>query len=114
MNYNHLATLTDLVPINGRANATLNLTFPVSNRFRMMALTSMGLDSQNRNALMQMSYQLSPKWRLDLLHSLYRLGGFGAADSQLGIARAFGNRELGLYWDTAERRFIFELGAARF
>ncbi len=114
LSYNHLASVTDLLPTTGRTNATLNLTYPVSSRFRLLAIGSMGLDSPNTHSIFQASYNLNQKWRLDLLHSMFQFGGFNDFDFQVGIARAIGNRELGLYWSRREGRFIVEFGAARF
>jgi hypothetical protein len=114
VNYNHLATISDFIPTSGKMNATLNATYPVSKRFRISAMGMMALDAESRHSIMQASYQLSPAWRVDLLHTFFKFGEFGDFDYQLGVARALGNRELSFYWSRREHRFMVEFGAARF
>jgi hypothetical protein len=86
----------------------------VSSRFKIAALGNMALDAESRNSLIQASYQLTSQWRLDLMHSLFRMGQFGSSDFQLGIARSIGNRELNVYWSSRQSKFIIEFGASRF
>ena len=114
VNYNHLAAVSDLIPNTGKLNASLNLSYPVSKRFKVAALGSMALDAPSRNSILQMSYQVSQAWRMDMLHTFFQYGKFGAYDYQFGIARSLGNRELGIYWSRQEHKFIVEFGAARF
>ncbi len=114
VNYNHLTTVTDLLPQDGRMNATLNLSWPVTNRLRLSAFGSMGVDSQNKHSVLQASYQLTNKWRMDMLHNMFQFGGYGDSDLQFGLSRAFGSRELGLYWSRREGRMMFTFGASRF
>lgn len=114
LSYNHLQGINDFLPTSGRTNANLNLSYPVTNKLRITALGTLALDADNQNSILQMSYQLNPQWRFDLLQSMYRFGGFGQRDHQFGISRSFGDRELGLYWSRLEHRFIIEFGAARF
>lgn len=113
-NYNGLATLEDYFPTSGRMNAVMSLSYPVSKKFRITGLGTMGLDNSNRNSLIQLSYQLNDKWRLNMLHSMFRFGEFGNFDMQFGISRLMGSRELGLYWSRREHKFIVEFGASRF
>jgi len=114
LNYNHLSTINDLLPSQGRANATLNAIYPVTSRFRLAAIGSLALDAQSRQSLVQMSYQLTPSWRLEMLHTLFRFGQFGAFDLQAGIVRSFGSRELSLFWSRREHKWLVEFGAVRF
>lgn len=114
INYNHLASINDFAPVQGKINTNLNVSYPVTSKFRITALGTMALDAESRNSLLQLSYQISESWRFDVLHSLFRFGGFGDSDYQFGISRAIGGRELGLYWSRREHKFIVEFGAARF
>jgi hypothetical protein len=114
LSYNHLAQVNDFLPTSGRLNATMNLSHQVSRRLRIAALATAALDAESRNSLLQASYQLTPSWRIDVLHTLFKYGEFGNTDYQLGIARTFGSRELALYWSRREHRFIIEFGASRF
>ncbi len=113
-NYNGLATLDDYFPTSGRMNAVMSLSYPVSKKFRITGLGTMGLDNPNRNSLIQLSYQLNDKWRLNMLHSMFRFGEFGNFDMQFGVSRLLGSREIGLYWSRREHKFIVEFGASRF
>jgi len=114
LNYNHLTAVSDLLPTTAKLNATLNLSYPITSRLRLSALGSMGLDAPTRHSIFAASYQLADKWRLDLLHTMFRFGEFGNYDFQIGLARALGGRELGIYWSRVEHKFIIEFGAARF
>jgi hypothetical protein len=114
VNYNHLATINDIVPTVGKLNATLNLSYPISKRIRLAAIGNMALDANSRHSILSASYQISDHWRFDVLHTMFQFGQFGDFDMQFGISRAIGSRELGLYWSRAEHRFIIEFGAARF
>lgn len=114
LNYNHLATVNDFFPNQGKTNATLNMSYPLTKRLRLSAFGTMALDAQSRNNIAQLSYQLTDQWRIDMLHTLFRSGEFGAMDYQLGIARDIGGRELAVYWSRQEHKFIIEFGAARF
>jgi hypothetical protein len=114
LNYNHLTTVNDLLPYTGKLNSTLSLSYPVTNRFKVAAIANAALDADSRNSLLQASYQITPQWRVDFLHTLFRMGQFGESDMQLGISRALGNRELSVYWSGRESKFIVEFGSSRF
>lgn len=114
LNYNHLTTVNDLLPYVGKLNSSLNLSYPVTSRLKLAAMANMALDADSKNSLFQASYQLTPSWRLDLLHTLFQMGDFGGDELQLGIARMLGNRELAVYWSQRESRFIVQFGATRF
>lgn len=114
LNYNHLTRIDELVPIQGKANATFNAFLPINRRLSVTALGTFSLDTPSRNSIVQMSYQLHPLWRLDLLHTFFQFGEFGDYDYQIGIARLLGNRELSLYWSRREHRFLVEFGGVRF
>ncbi|MFN3651750.1 MAG: invasin domain 3-containing protein [Armatimonadota bacterium] len=114
LRYNNLTTISDVIPNQGKLGATFNAMVPVGSRFKLSAFGTMALDATNHHSLLQASYQLSDKWRLDFLHSLFQFGEFGNFDYQLGIARMLGDRELGLYWSHREHRVLVEFGAARF
>jgi len=112
--YNQLATVNDLLPNTGKMTANLSANYAVTKKLKLTYLGTMALDVENRNSIFQVSYQLTPKWRLDALHTLYQFGQFGNFDYQLGIARALGSRELAIYWSHHQHKFVFEFGAARF
>ncbi|HEU4753434.1 MAG TPA: hypothetical protein VFU47_10045, partial [Armatimonadota bacterium] len=114
LSYNHLASINDFLPTNGRLNATFTLNHQIGRRLKIAALGTAALDAESRNSLLQASYQLTPSWRLDLVNSFFRYGQFGDNDFQFGVARSFGPRELSLYWSSREHRFLFEFGASRF
>jgi len=114
VNYNGLTGAYDLMPLQGKVNATLNLMWPVTKRLKLSALGNMALDAENRHSILQASYQLTPQWRVDLLHSLFQFGQIGNSDYQFGIARMLGDRELGLYWSQREHKLVIEFGAGRF
>jgi hypothetical protein len=114
VNYNHLTSVSDLLPNQGKVNATVSAMYPITNKLRLTAMGNMALDAQSRHGILQASYQINPQWRFDFLHTLVQFGGFGDSDSQFGIARDIGGRELGLYWSRRQHRFIIEFGAGRF
>jgi hypothetical protein len=114
LNYNHLASVDDLLPNAGRLNSTLNLSYPVTKKLRLAAIGNMALDAQNRSSLVQAAYAFLPGWRLDLVHTMFKFGPLDATDYQLGISRAFGSRDLSIYWSHHQHRFMFEFGASRF
>jgi len=114
LNYNHLATVDDFLPSTGKTNSTFFMSYPVTNKLRISALANMALDAESRNSLAQLSYQVAPGWRLEMLHSMFKFGNQGNFDYQFGISRAIGNRDLSVYWSRREHRFIVEFGAARF
>jgi hypothetical protein len=114
LNYNHLTAVSDLLPTTAKMNATLNASYPITKRLRLAAMGTMGLDANTRHSIFSASYQFSDKWRLDMLHTMFRFGEFGNYDFQIGLARALGGRELGIYWSRVEHKFIIEFGAARF
>ncbi|MGV3721818.1 MAG: invasin domain 3-containing protein [Actinomycetota bacterium] len=114
LNYNHLTTVNDLLPYVGKLNSSASLSYPVTSRLKVAALANMALDAESRNSLLQASYQLTPVWRLDFLHTLFSMGQFGNSEMQLGVARVIGNRELAVYWSQRESRFIVQFGASRF
>ena len=74
----------------------------------------MGIDSLSQSLTGQVSYNLTKAWRVELLQSFYRFNGFGALDSEIGIARKLGQRELLLYYSTQYHRVLFELAASQF
>lgn len=112
--YNHLASINDFLPSQGKMNATLNAGLPITKKLRISALGSMALDAPSRNVVGQLSYQMAPKWRLDLLHTMFQYGGLGDFDYQFGVARELGGREMGVYWSRRRHRWLFQFGAARF
>jgi hypothetical protein len=114
LNYNHLTTVNDLLPYTGKLNSSLSLSYPVTNRFKVAAIANAALDADSRNSLLQASYQITPQWRFDFLHTLFHMGQFGESDMQLGISRALGNRELSVYWSSRQGKFIVEFGSSRF
>lgn len=114
LTYNGLPSITDLVPTRGNARANLNLVYPVTDRLRLSAMGTLGLDSPNRHSILQMSYRFSPRWRFSLLHTFYQFDQFSDFDYQFGVSRDIGGRELGLYWSRREHRWIIEFGAGRF
>jgi hypothetical protein len=118
LNYNDLAGLNDIFATTGKMNATFNANYPVTKKFRVSAFGSMALDAPSRNSIFQASYEFAPKWRLDVLHSMFQFGtqngAFGATDFQFGISRALGNREASIYWSRQEHKFLFEFGGVRF
>lgn len=114
LNYNHLATVDDLLPNSGRLNSTLNVSYPVTKKLRLAAIGNMALDAQNRSSLVQAGYAFLPGWRLDLVHTMFKFGPLGESDYQLGLSRAFGSRDLSIYWSHHQHRFMFEFGASRF
>jgi hypothetical protein len=114
LNYNHLTTVNDLLPYTGKLNSTLSLSYPVTNRFKVAAIANTALDADSRNSLLQASYQLTPQWRFDFLHTLFHMGQYGQSDMQLGISRSLGNRELSVYWSGRQSKFIVEFGSSRF
>lgn len=114
INYNRLTQVTDFLPSQGRLNATFSASYPVNSRLRLTALGSAALDAETRHSLLMLSYQFSKTWRLDALHTLFEFGTFGDTDYQFGLARPFGDRELGLYWSRREHKLILEFGSSRF
>jgi hypothetical protein len=74
----------------------------------------MALDGPNQNSILQLSYEFAPKWRLEMLHTLFKFGGFNDFDYQIGFARSIGTRDLAVYWSRKEHKFLFEFGVARF
>jgi hypothetical protein len=114
LNYNPLTTVSSLYSMQGKLNSQFNLSYPITSRLRITALGSAALDGRSHHTLAQVSYQVAPKWRLEVLHTMFRFGGFDDYDMQFGISRAIGSRDLGIYWSRREHRFIVEFGAARF
>jgi hypothetical protein len=114
LRYNSLGAFDSLIPVEGKLNGTFNLMYPVTNRLKIMALADMALDAPSRHSIIQANYQLTDKWRFEMLHTLFKFGEFGNYDYELGVARALGNRELALYWSRREHRWMVQFGAARF
>lgn len=114
LNYNGLPSITDILPTNGKARATLNLMYPITDKIRISAFGNLGLDSNNRHSVLQMSYRFSPRWSFSLLHTFFQFNDYSDFDYQIGIAREIGGRNLGLYWSRREHRWIIEFGAGRF
>jgi len=114
LNYNHLTTINDFFPNQGKLNSTLNLVYPVTKRLQLVAMGSMALDAPSRHSVLQASYKMGESWRFDFLHTMVQFGKIGEQDYQFGIARDLGGRELAVYWSAREHRFIIEFGAARF
>jgi hypothetical protein len=114
LNYNQLAQISDIFPDTGRLNGTFTLFYPVTEKLRISAFGTMAFDAPSRSSLVQLSYQVAPKWRIEALHSLFKGGGFDDTDYQLGIVREIAGRDLAIYWSHREHRFLFEFGAGRF
>jgi hypothetical protein len=114
VNYNSLTTVSDLFPSQGKLNSTFNLTYPITSRLRLTALGSMAVDGQSHHSILQASYEFAPKWRMELLHTMFRFGNYSDYDFQFGVSRALGSRDLGLYWSRREHKIILEFGASRF
>jgi hypothetical protein len=99
---------------NGKQNLTGTLFWRSGSRFKLTAFGMMGLDSPARNLTGSLSYTLTPSWRLDLQHTLYNFAFYSDNDTQIGIARALGPRELFLYWSTQRHRIAIEVGVNNF
>jgi hypothetical protein len=99
---------------NGKQNLSGTLFWHSGNRLRLSAFGMMGLDNPIRNLTGSLSYTLTPSWRLDLQHTLYQFTFFSDSDTQIGIARAFGPREIFLYWSTQRHRIAIEMGVNNF
>jgi hypothetical protein len=81
---------------------------------RASVFGTMGLDVLSQTLTGQLSYNITPKWRIDLLHSFYQFNTFGVTDYQIGIARKLGPREILVYYSTETGRVLFELAASNF
>lgn len=114
INYNRLASINDYLPSQGRLNGTLSASVPVTRRLRLTALGNMALDAESRHSVLQLSYQATKQWRLEMLHTLFQFGQFGDQDYQFGISRPLAGRDIGIYWSRREHKFIIEFGASRF
>lgn len=112
-NYNQTPGYTYLQN-SGRQNLSASLYFRPGERLRLSAFGLVGLDNPTRSLTGSASYLITPSWRLDLLHSLYQFDFFSSSDTQIGIARALGNRELFLYWSSEHRRLGIEVGINQF
>lgn len=112
--YDQLAQVASLLPTQGKINSTLSATVPITKKLKITALGNLALDAQSQSSVIQASYALSSKWRLNALQTMFQYGTFGAKDTQFGVSRALGERELALYWSQREHKFVFEFGASRF
>jgi hypothetical protein len=112
-NYNQTPGYTYLRN-SGRQNLSASLYYRPGDRLRLSAFGLMGLDNPIRSLTGSASYLITPSWRLDLLHTLYQFDFYRSSDSQIGVARALGNRELFLYWSTERHRLAIEIGVNQF
>jgi len=115
LNYNYNQTPGySYLENSGRQNLSATLFLGHKDRFRFSASGLMGIDNPIRSLTSSVSYAFTRSWRLDLQHTLYEFGIFSDSDTQIGVARALGPRELFLYWSTQRHRFAIEVGANNF
>jgi hypothetical protein len=115
LNYNYNQTPGySYLNSSGRQNLSATVYLNRSNRFRFSMFGLMGLDNPIRSLTSSASYTLTRSLRLDVQRSLYQFGIFNDSDTQIGIARALGPRELNFYWSKRRHRFAIEVGVNNF
>jgi hypothetical protein len=115
LNYNYNQTPGySYLQASGKQNLSASLFFRPDDRFRLTAFGMMGLDNPMRSLTGNAAFLITPSWRLDLLHTHYGYHFYNSSDTQIGIARALGNRELFLYWSTERHQITIEVGINQF
>lgn len=73
-----------------------------------------GLDYNAMNLFGNLSYRVSPMWRVGLNSTISTYGKSSYNDMELELGHMLGNRELIAVWRQSEKKIMFELGSGSF
>jgi len=73
-----------------------------------------GLDYHSMNLFADLSYRVTPLWRLGVRSTFNEFGNQSYNDLEFGLGRKIGTREILAVWSKSQHRIMFQLGSSSF
>ena len=112
LNYNYSFGSSNLGYSTQSVSADLSLS--PSRRWGSHFYLTYGLGDANTSAFGDFNYTILPTWRLHLLGTYQKSGGYAYSDAEFALAKAIGNQEARLIWSQSLKRFRMEFSALSF
>jgi len=108
-------TLDPAIPgLYGRHRLSASLVYAPSRRWQAHLFSTYTLDAQLSSTFADVSYQIRPGWRVNLLQTLQAYGNLRFSDTEVALGKAIGENEIMLVWSKSRGKLRLEFAAARF
>lgn len=98
----------------GRHRLSANLIYNPSELWQARVFSTQMLDTSQSSTFADISYQIRPTWRLNLLQTFQSYDQYNYSDTEIALSKEIHDHELMLIWSKSRNRLRLELNVGRF
>ncbi len=98
----------------GRHRLSGAVYYTPSNRWQANINGTYTLDKVNTSSFADISYKLTPSWRLSLIETLQRFDESSYSETEIALGKSISGHEAAVVWSKSKKKFRVEFSAARF